>query len=131
MRGRRASISISCHIDGLLAHGLFMFFSFPTKNGQTKFEDAYNLYNEAANIYKINKKFDRSADAYAKAAGLIPVLCFLSGSPPGPFFSGVHVDMQLKLEAPHEAARCYVDASNMLKKTNPKGQNKEEKRRRK
>lgn len=73
--------------------GLFGFLSSPDK----KFEDAYELCSEAANLFKINKKFDRAADAYMSAA-----------------------DMQMKLSSPHEAARCYVDAATMLKKTDPK-----------
>ena len=68
------------------------------QNSEKKFEEAYELCNDAANLFKINKRFDRAAEAYQKAA-----------------------DMQFKLNTPHEAARCYIDAATMIKKADPKG----------
>lgn len=64
---------------------------------EKKFEDAYELFSEAANLFKISKRFDKAAEAYKQAAA-----------------------MQQKLGVHHEAATCYVNASNMLKKSDPK-----------
>uniref|UniRef100_A0A0C9S2T4 TSA: Wollemia nobilis Ref_Wollemi_Transcript_18615_1367 transcribed RNA sequence n=1 Tax=Wollemia nobilis TaxID=56998 RepID=A0A0C9S2T4_9CONI len=61
----------------------------------SKYDDAAELYEKAANSYKLAKSWDKAASAYIK-------------------LSNCH----LKLESKHEAASAYVDAANCYKKTN-------------
>jgi len=63
----------------------------------TKFADAAELYNKAANLFKMAKKNEQSADAFMKAAD-----CFI------------------KSDARHEAASAYVNAAGVIKKGNYK-----------
>uniref|UniRef100_A0A0D6QXK0 Alpha-soluble NSF attachment protein n=1 Tax=Araucaria cunninghamii TaxID=56994 RepID=A0A0D6QXK0_ARACU len=61
----------------------------------SKYDDAAELYEKAANSYKLAKSWDKAASAYIKLA-----------------------NCHLKLESKHEAASAYVDAANCYKKTN-------------
>ncbi|MCL7022233.1 hypothetical protein MKW94_002264 [Papaver nudicaule] len=63
----------------------------------SKHEDAAELYDKAANCYKIAKAWDRAAAVYLKLAGC-----------------------HLKLDSKHEAASAYVDAANSYKKISAK-----------
>ncbi|KAG9457016.1 hypothetical protein H6P81_001524 [Aristolochia fimbriata] len=60
----------------------------------SKHEDAADLYDKAANCFKLAKNWDRAGAVYIK-------------------LSSCH----LKLESKHEAASAYVDAANCYKKT--------------
>ncbi|KAG9448868.1 hypothetical protein H6P81_008833 [Aristolochia fimbriata] len=60
----------------------------------SKYEDAADLYDKAANCFKLAKNWDRAGAVYIK-------------------LSSCH----LKLESKHEAASAYVDAANCYKKT--------------
>ncbi|KAD5317182.1 hypothetical protein R6Q59_032514 [Mikania micrantha] len=60
----------------------------------SKHEDAADLYEKAANFYKIGKSWDQAGAVYVKLAE-----CFL------------------KLDSKHEAASAYADAGHCYKKT--------------
>ncbi|XP_068652169.1 alpha-soluble NSF attachment protein 2-like [Aristolochia californica] len=60
----------------------------------SKYEDAADFYEKAANCYKLAKNWDRAGAVYIKLASC-----------------------HLKLESKHEAASAYVDAANCYKKT--------------
>ncbi|XXG39902.1 hypothetical protein AAC387_Pa01g0747 [Persea americana] len=60
----------------------------------SKYEDAGDLYDKAANCYKLAKSWDRAGAVYIKLA-----------------------NCHLKLESKHEAASAFVDAANCYKKT--------------
>ncbi|KAH8949805.1 hypothetical protein BDL97_10G050400 [Sphagnum fallax] len=62
----------------------------------SKYDDAAELLEKAANSYKLAKSWDKAANAYIKLA-----------------------NCQLKLESKHEAASAYVDAANCYKKSQP------------
>ncbi|KAH0462524.1 hypothetical protein IEQ34_010099 [Dendrobium chrysotoxum] len=59
----------------------------------SKYEDAADLYEKAANCFKLGKNWDRAGVVYTKLA-----------------------NCHLKLESKHEAASAYVDAANSYKK---------------
>uniref|UniRef100_B3TM20 Alpha-soluble NSF attachment protein n=1 Tax=Elaeis guineensis var. tenera TaxID=51953 RepID=B3TM20_ELAGV len=59
----------------------------------SKYEDAADLYDKAANCFKLGKKWDRAGAIYIKLA-----------------------NCHLKLASKHEAASAYVDAANCYKK---------------
>ncbi|KAI3757811.1 hypothetical protein L6452_05354 [Arctium lappa] len=61
----------------------------------SKHEDAADLYEKAANFYKIGKSWDQAGAVYIKLA-----------------------DCYLKLDSKHEAANAYADAGHCYKKTN-------------
>ncbi|KAI3694156.1 hypothetical protein L1987_77117 [Smallanthus sonchifolius] len=61
----------------------------------SKHEDAADLYEKAANFYKLGKSWDQAGAVYVKLAE-----CFL------------------KLDSKHEAANAYADAGHCYKKTN-------------
>ncbi|KAI3987216.1 hypothetical protein MKX01_031700 [Papaver californicum] len=63
----------------------------------SKYEDAAELFDKAANCYKISKAWDKAAAVYLKLAGC-----------------------HLKLDSKHEAASAYVDAANSYKKISAK-----------
>ncbi|KAL2500407.1 Alpha-soluble NSF attachment protein 2 [Forsythia ovata] len=63
----------------------------------SKHEDAADLYQKAANSFKLAKSWDRAAMVNIKLA-----------------------NCNLKLGSKHEAASAYVDAANCYKKTSPK-----------
>ncbi|PIN19705.1 Protein required for fusion of vesicles in vesicular transport, alpha-SNAP [Handroanthus impetiginosus] len=63
----------------------------------SKYEDAADLYQKAANSFKLAKSWDRAARVYIKLA-----------------------NCNLKSDSKHEAARAYVDGANCYKKTSPK-----------
>ncbi|XP_047976968.1 alpha-soluble NSF attachment protein-like [Salvia hispanica] len=63
----------------------------------SKYEDAADLYQKAANSYKLSKSWDRAASAYIKLASC-----------------------NLKSDSKHEAATAYVDSANCYKKISPK-----------
>ncbi|KAH6787005.1 alpha-soluble NSF attachment protein 2 [Perilla frutescens var. hirtella] len=63
----------------------------------SKYEDAADLYQKAANSFKLSKSWDRAAAAYIKLAS-----CYL------------------KSDSKHEAASAYVDSANCYKKISPK-----------
>ncbi|CAL1395499.1 unnamed protein product [Linum trigynum] len=60
----------------------------------SKFEDAADLFDKAANSYKLAKSWDRAGATYVKLA-----------------------NCHLKLDSKHEAAQAYVDAAHCYKKT--------------
>jgi alpha-soluble NSF attachment protein len=62
----------------------------------SKFEDAVELYQKAANQYKVAKKWQEAGDAFAQCAGL-----------------------EIKLKSNHEASSFYVEAANCYGKVNP------------
>ncbi|KAK9126779.1 hypothetical protein Scep_015625 [Stephania cephalantha] len=64
----------------------------------SKYESAAELYEKAANSFKIAKSWDKAGSVYIKLAGC-----------------------HLKLDSKHEAASAYVDAANCYKKTSSKG----------
>eukprot|EP00268_Persea_americana_P003630 TRINITY_DN110_c0_g1_i5.p1 TRINITY_DN110_c0_g1~~TRINITY_DN110_c0_g1_i5.p1 ORF type:complete len:290 (-),score=69.81 TRINITY_DN110_c0_g1_i5:263-1132(-) len=59
----------------------------------SKYEDAGDLYDKAANCYKLAKSWDKAGAVYIKLA-----------------------NCHMKLDSKHEAASAYVDASNSYKK---------------
>ncbi|KAL9253695.1 Alpha-soluble NSF attachment protein-like protein [Drosera capensis] len=61
-----------------------------------KYEDAAELYEKAANSYKLGKLWDQAGAVYIKLA-----------------------DCHLKMDSKHEAASAYVDSANSYKKTSP------------
>ncbi|KAI4306913.1 hypothetical protein L6164_030153 [Bauhinia variegata] len=61
----------------------------------SKYEDAADLFDKAANSYKLAKSWDKAGSTYLKLA-----------------------NCHLKLESKHEAAQAYVDAAHCYKKTN-------------
>ncbi|KAK7286821.1 hypothetical protein RJT34_22088 [Clitoria ternatea] len=60
----------------------------------SKYEDAADLFDKAANSFKLAKSWDRAGATYLKLA-----------------------NCHLKLESKHEAAQAYVDAAHCYKKT--------------
>ncbi|XP_027335023.1 alpha-soluble NSF attachment protein 2 isoform X3 [Abrus precatorius] len=60
----------------------------------SKYEDAADLFDKAANSFKLAKSWDRAGSTYLKLA-----------------------NCHLKLESKHEAAQAYVDAAHCYKKT--------------
>ncbi|KAL5991775.1 hypothetical protein ACLOJK_012686 [Asimina triloba] len=64
--------------------------------GSSKYEDAAEFYEKAANCYKLAKSWDKAGAVYKKLA-----------------------DCHLKSESKHESASAYVDAANCYKKTSP------------
>nr|GEV52394.1 alpha-soluble NSF attachment protein-like [Tanacetum cinerariifolium] len=64
----------------------------------SKFEDAGDLYEKAANCYKLAKSWDQAGAVYVKLA-----------------------ECHLKMDSKHEAANSYADAGHAYKKTNTKG----------
>ncbi|KAK6118222.1 hypothetical protein DH2020_048008 [Rehmannia glutinosa] len=63
----------------------------------SKYEDAADFYQKAANCFKLSKSWDRAAVVYIKLA-----------------------NCNLKSGSKHEAASAYVDGANCYKKTSPK-----------
>ncbi|XP_073119315.1 alpha-soluble NSF attachment protein-like [Henckelia pumila] len=63
----------------------------------SKHDDAADLFDKAANAYKLGKSWDQAGAVYIKLAN-----CYL------------------KLDSKHEAANAYADAAHCYKKTNPK-----------
>jgi len=63
--------------------------------GESKYEDAAELYGKAANLYKANKRWDEAGAAFLEVAA-----------------------MHTKLKSAHEIATAYQDAANCYKKTN-------------
>ncbi|XP_051138470.1 alpha-soluble NSF attachment protein-like [Andrographis paniculata] len=63
----------------------------------SKYEDASDLFDKAANAYKLAKSWDQAGAAYVKLA-----------------------NCHLKLDSKHEAANAYADAAHCYKKTNIK-----------
>ncbi|OIW15090.1 hypothetical protein TanjilG_08577 [Lupinus angustifolius] len=61
----------------------------------SKYEDASDLFDKAANSFKLAKSWDKAGSTYIKLA-----------------------NCHLKLESKHEAAQAYVDAAHSYKKTN-------------
>ncbi|CAI8597400.1 unnamed protein product [Vicia faba] len=64
----------------------------------SKFEDAADLFDKAANSFKLAKSWDKAGSTYVKLA-----------------------NCHLKLESKHEASQAYVDAAHCYKKTNISG----------
>ncbi|GIY32016.1 alpha-soluble NSF attachment protein [Caerostris darwini] len=62
----------------------------------TKIEDACEMYHQAANAFKMAKKWTAAGSAYCEAA-----------------------ELHLKSGSRHDAASSYVDAGNCYKKTDP------------
>lgn len=60
----------------------------------SKFEDAAELFDKAANSFKLAKSWDKAGSVYVKLA-----------------------NCHLKLDSKHEAAQAYVDAAHCYKKT--------------
>lgn len=60
----------------------------------SKYDDAADLFDKAANSYKLSKSWDKAGSTYIKLA-----------------------NCHLKMESKHEAAQAYVDAGNCYKKT--------------
>ncbi|XP_052186582.1 alpha-soluble NSF attachment protein [Diospyros lotus] len=63
----------------------------------SKYEDAAEFFDKAANCYKLAKSWDQAGSAYVKLASC-----------------------HLKLDSKHEAAGAYADAAHCYKKTNTK-----------
>ncbi|KAI3508442.1 hypothetical protein L1887_23450 [Cichorium endivia] len=61
----------------------------------SKHEDAADLYEKAANFYKLGKSWDQAGAVYVKLA-----------------------ECYIKLDSKHEAANAYADAGHCYKKTN-------------
>ncbi|KAL1290153.1 hypothetical protein HN51_058545 [Arachis hypogaea] len=61
----------------------------------SKYEDAADLFDKAANSFKLAKSWDKAGATYLRLASC-----------------------HLKLESKHEAAQAYVDAAHCYKKTN-------------
>ncbi|XBI00264.1 hypothetical protein VPH35_129365 [Triticum aestivum] len=62
----------------------------------SKYEDAADLYDKAANFFKLSKNWNRAASVYIKIAN-----CHMKG------------------DSKHEAASAYVEAANCYKKFSP------------
>ncbi|KAL0003463.1 hypothetical protein SO802_017244 [Lithocarpus litseifolius] len=60
----------------------------------SKYEDAADLFDKAANSFKLGKSWDKAGSTYVKLA-----------------------NCHLKLESKHEAAQAYVDAAHCYKKS--------------
>ncbi|CAL5404702.1 unnamed protein product [Camellia sinensis] len=65
----------------------------------SKYEDAADLFDKAANSFKLAKSWDQAGSAYVKLAN-----CYI------------------KSDSKHEAASAYADAAHCYKKTNTKGE---------
>ncbi|KAL2549837.1 Alpha-soluble NSF attachment protein 2 [Forsythia ovata] len=63
----------------------------------SKYEDAADLFDKAANAFKLGKSWDQAGAVYVKLASC-----------------------HLKLDSKHEAANSYADAAHCYKKTNTK-----------
>ncbi|KAA8534009.1 hypothetical protein F0562_031526 [Nyssa sinensis] len=63
----------------------------------SKYEDAADLFDKAANCFKLAKSWDQAGSAYVKLA-----------------------NCHIKLDSKHEAANGYADAAHCYKKTNTK-----------
>ncbi|CAI9772186.1 unnamed protein product [Fraxinus pennsylvanica] len=63
----------------------------------SKYEDAADLFDKAANAFKLGKSWDQAGAVYVKLASC-----------------------HLKLDSKHEAANAYADAAHCYKKTNTK-----------
>ncbi|KAA8539514.1 hypothetical protein F0562_026206 [Nyssa sinensis] len=63
----------------------------------SKYEDAAELFDKAANSFKLAKSWDHAGSAYVKLA-----------------------NCHIKLDSKHEAANAYADAAHCYKKTNTK-----------
>ncbi|KAL3834783.1 hypothetical protein ACJIZ3_009519 [Penstemon smallii] len=63
----------------------------------SKYEDAADLFDKAANAFKLAKSWDQAGAVYVKLA-----------------------NCHLKLDSKHEAANAYADAAHCYKKTNTK-----------
>jgi len=63
--------------------------------GNSKWEEAGDMYTKAANLYKMSKAWDQAGAAYQKAS-----------------------ECHLKLQSKHEAASNYINAANCYKKSN-------------
>ncbi|KAF6174071.1 hypothetical protein GIB67_020253 [Kingdonia uniflora] len=63
----------------------------------SKYEDASDLYEKAANCFKLAKSWDKAGTVYMKLAGC-----------------------HIKLDSKHEAGSAYVDAANCYKKISAK-----------
>jgi alpha-soluble NSF attachment protein len=63
----------------------------------SKYEDAADLFDKAANSFKLAKSWDKAGSTYIKLA-----------------------NCHLKMDSKHEAASAYANASNCYKKTNSK-----------
>uniref|UniRef100_A0A5B7ADH7 Putative alpha-soluble NSF attachment protein-like n=1 Tax=Davidia involucrata TaxID=16924 RepID=A0A5B7ADH7_DAVIN len=63
----------------------------------SKYEDAADLFDKAANSFKLAKSWDQAGSAYVKLA-----------------------NCHIKLDSKHEAANAYADAAHSYKKTNTK-----------
>ncbi|PPD70214.1 hypothetical protein GOBAR_DD32903 [Gossypium barbadense] len=63
----------------------------------SKYEDAADLFDKAANFFKLAKSWDRAGSIYVKLA-----------------------NCHLKLESTHEAAQAFVSAAHCYKKTSTK-----------
>jgi alpha-soluble NSF attachment protein len=64
--------------------------------GNSKYEDAEEIYEKAANMFKMAKKWQLAGDAFIKAS-----------------------EMHLKLGNKHDIAQCYNSAATCYKKVNP------------
>jgi len=73
------------------------FFSSMMQAAEVRFEDAFDLSQQAANAFKLEKNWRGAADAYMFSA-----------------------EMQEQLKAKHEQAACYIEAGKMLKKCDVK-----------
>ncbi|XP_048362106.1 beta-soluble NSF attachment protein-like [Sphaerodactylus townsendi] len=67
--------------------------------GNTKLEEACEMYTRAANMFKIAKNWTAAGNAFCQAAKL-------------------HMQLQSK----HDSATCFVDAGNAYKKADPQGE---------
>ncbi|KAK6156067.1 hypothetical protein DH2020_010315 [Rehmannia glutinosa] len=65
----------------------------------SKYEDAADLFDKAANAFKLAKSWDQAGAVYVKLA-----------------------NCHLKLDSKHEAANAYADAAHCYKKSNTKGE---------
>uniref|UniRef100_A0A670HPG2 NSF attachment protein beta n=1 Tax=Podarcis muralis TaxID=64176 RepID=A0A670HPG2_PODMU len=66
--------------------------------GNSKVEEACEMYTRAANMFKIAKNWNAAGNAFCQAAKL-------------------HMQLQSK----HDSATCFVDAGNAFKKADPQG----------
>ncbi|KAL4442687.1 hypothetical protein ABPG77_006681 [Micractinium sp. CCAP 211/92] len=71
--------------------------SFSLFGGGSKYEDAAEMYEKAANQFKLGKAWNEAGDAYIKLA-----------------------EVQIKLESKHDAASAWVEAAKALLKSDQK-----------
>ncbi|KAG1331482.1 Alpha-soluble NSF attachment protein [Cocos nucifera] len=85
----------------------------------SKYEDAAELYDKAANCFKLGKNLVTALCSATRGSGFNSSLVHPENLNPGDRAGAIYIKLancHLKLESKHEAASAYVDAANCYKK---------------